>query len=301
MHLYFKAPLINNDSYYAHLSEHIVSEILWNIDYFNYRFDLKVATYPWYCVFDLPSRISKDEILTILEWLKDKKIDTIFSLEQEVIKKELEDPEYNFRIYESVINSSTNNKYLLNMNYKDISFDDFKNYYDKYISKENFIITDDDYTILWEGFKEPLNEEKKLGVKKEVFSFEDDNYINLIYSNITSNYIWKILCIFEILDAHNAYLQRINDREYFYLTPYFYLFVPEKKIIFTIPDIDYTIDESFFNKWKEFVINAVKSWYYKENLKVIFPYFFWIEREEKSIISDIKSFIFNEFKQLISQ
>ena len=301
MHIYFKAPLINNDSYYAHLAEHIISEIIWNIDYFNYRYDLKAVTYPGYSVFDLPPWISKDEIFTILEGLENKKIENIFSLEQEVIKKELEDPEYNYRIYESVVNSSTNNKYLLNTNYKDISFDDFKNYYDKYISKENFIITDDDYNTLWKWFKESLNEEKKLEIKKEDFSFEDDKYINLTFSNIASNYIWKLFCMFEILDANNAHIQRIKNREYFYLTPYFYLFVPEKKIVFTVPDIDYSIDESFFNKWKEFVINAVKSWYYKENLKVIYPYFFWIERDEKDIISGIESFSFHEFNQLISK
>ena len=301
MHIYFKAPLINNDSYYAHLTEHIISDIIWNIDYFNYRYDLKASTYPWYCVFDLPTRVSKDEIFTILEEIENKKIENIFSLEQEVIKKELEDPEYNYRIYESIVNSPTNNKYLLNTNYKDISFDNFKKYYDNYISKENFIITDDDYNTLWEWFKEPLSEGKKLEWKKQAFNFEDDKYINLIFSNITSNYIWKIFCIFEILDAHNTHIQRIKNREYFYLTPYFYLFVPEKKIIFTVPDIDYSIDESFFNKWKEFVINAVKSWYYKENLKVICPYFFWIERDEKNIISDIESFNFYEFNQLISK
>ena len=136
---------------------------------------------------------------------------------------------------------------------------------------------------------------------KEPFSFEDDKYINLKFSNITPSFIWELHCIFEILDAHNTQMQRINNREYFYLTPYFYLFQPEKEIIFTIPDIDYTIDESFFNKWKEFVINAVKSWYYKENLKVICPYFFWIERDEKIIISDIESFNFYEFNQLISK
>jgi len=52
--------------------------------------------------------------------LKNKKIDSIIPLEQEVIKKELEDPEYNYRIYESVINFSSNNKYLLNTNYKTV-------------------------------------------------------------------------------------------------------------------------------------------------------------------------------------
>jgi hypothetical protein len=82
--------------------------------------------------------------------LKNKKIDSIIPLEQEVIKKELEDPEYNYRIYESVINFSSSNKYLLNTNYKNITIDDFKKYYISYISKENIIITDDEYTTLWE-------------------------------------------------------------------------------------------------------------------------------------------------------
>ena len=300
MHIYFKAPLIDNDSYHAHLAEHIISEILWNIDYFNYRFDLKAKTYPWYCIFDFPSRVSLDEIFIILEELKNKKIDSIIPLEQEVIKKELEDPEYNFRIYEGAINFSSTNKYLLNTNYKNITVNDFKEYYIGYISKENIIITDDEYSPLWEGFKEPLHEWKQPEVKKEPFSFEDDKYINLKFSNITADFIWKLHCIFEILDAHNTQMQRINNREYFYLTPYFYFFQPEKKIIFTIPDTDYTIDETFFNKWKEFVINAIKSWYYKENLKVIFPYFFWVKTEEKSIISEVESFRFDEFMKIIS-
>jgi hypothetical protein len=90
--------------------------------------------------------------------LKNKKIDSIIPLEQEVIKKELEDPEYNFRIYEGAINFSSTNKYLLNTNYKNITVNDFKKYYIGYISKENIIITDDEYSPLWEGFKEPLHE-----------------------------------------------------------------------------------------------------------------------------------------------
>ena len=299
MHIYFKAPLIDNDSYYAHISEHILSDGLWNGDSFNYRYDLKAITYSWYCVFDFAPWIWKGEILTLIEWLKSRKIEDIFSSEQEVIKKELEDPEYDYRIYEAVVNSYWKNKYSLNTNYKDISFDDFKNYYDSFISKENFIITDDNYSILWKWFNKPLTKETILDIKKEPFSFEDDKYINLIFSNISSNDIWKLFCIFELVDAYNKREQRIKNKEYFYLTPYFYLFEPEKKIIFTVPDIPYNIEESFFKKWKEYVINAVKNWYYIENLKVIFPYFFGIEIPDNQMIKDINEFSFEEFKRII--
>lgn len=220
-----------------------------------------------------------------------------FLYEKKIIKQELEDVNYDQRIYEWVVRKFIDSGISLN-NFEKVSRGEIKSYHEKYYTIENMIVVDEsDYKILEQWFKvDKLISTQQQIIKKYPFIFEDDKYLVYIWKKTDWTWYWGMYFFFRMLCFFWAHLQRRQNWEYHYLEPYFYEY--EDNCIVMIWDYDYSqLDEKFFEWWRKYTINMFEAWYFKEKF-FLNEYFYWIPKTRKEVIQICKNFTREEFKKI---
>ena len=278
-----------------HLVEHCTWHSALNLDDFfdlSYWADWVINTDYTYFEFDKWINY-EDAIKRLTEEINKES----FLYEKKIIKQELEDVNYDQRIYEWVVKNFIDSNLSVN-NFEKVSREVVKSYHEKYYTPENMIVVDEsDYKILKQWFKVDRVKNQNQIIKKSPFVFEDDKYLVYIWKKTDWTWYWEMYFFFWMLCFYWAYTQRWQNWEYYYLEPYFYEY--EDNCIIIIWDYDYSqLDEKFFEWWKKYIINMFEVWYFKEKF-FLNEYFYWISKTRKETVQICKNFTREEFKEFL--
>ena len=278
-----------------HLVEHCIGHSMLDLeDFFEFSYWLDGVINTDYTYFEFDKWVNyKDAV----EKLTKKITKEFFSYEKDIIKQELEDASYDQRIYEYVVRKYLNSDFSMNK-YEKVSWEDIENYHKKYYQSENMIIVDNEFNILKQWFKiEKDGGNAAQKISKYSLNFEDDKYLAFIWKKTDWTWYWGMYFFFRIMCFYWAYSQRWQNREYYYLEPYFYEY--EDNCIVLIWDYDYSqLNEKFFEWWKKYIINMFESWYFKEKF-FLNEYFYWIPKTREEVIQSYKNFTRNQFKEFL--
>ncbi|MDR3169897.1 MAG: hypothetical protein LBU27_09515 [Candidatus Peribacteria bacterium] len=98
-----------------------------------------------------------------------------FQYEKGVVKKELEDCSYGQLMYESLLRKISNRYINLNT-FESVTFEDVVYYHQQWYTKNNIIVCDDDFNLLFGGYV-PKNFPKKTSVFFSFpFVYDNDSY-----------------------------------------------------------------------------------------------------------------------------
>jgi len=294
MRIYIRTPLVNKSKMIPHLVEHCIWHSVLNLDdFFEFLYWLDGVINTDYSYFEFDKRINYDDAI---EKLTKQITKESFLYEKDIIKQELEDVRYDQRIYEYVVRKYLDPDFFMNK-YEKVSWNDVKDYHEKYYVSENMIAVDDEFKILKQWFKIEKSNSAVQKISKCLLNFEDDKYLTFIWKKTDWTWYWEMYFFFRILCFYWAYSQRWQKGEYYYLEPYFYEY--EDNCIVLIWDYDYSqLNEKFFEGWKKYIINMFEAWYFKEKF-FLNEYFYWIPKTRKEVIQIIKDYSREKFKEFL--
>lgn len=295
MRIYIKTPLVNKSKMIPHLVEHCIWHSFLSLDdFFDFSYWVDWVITTDYTYFEFDKRINYKDVIKKLTEEIDKES---FLYEKKIIKQELENVNYDQRIYEWVVRRFIDCNFSVN-NFEKVLREEVKSYHEKYYIPENMIVVDEsDYKILKQWFKANKESDYTQIIKKHSFTFEDDKYLVYIWNKTDWTLYWQMYFFFRLLCFFWAYTQRWQDWEYYYLEPYFYEY--DSSCIVMIWDYDYSqLGEKFFEWWKQYIINMFEAWYFKEKF-FLNEYFYWIPKTRKEAIQIINNFSREEFQKLL--
>jgi predicted Zn-dependent peptidase len=97
-----------------------------------------------YTYFEFDKRINYEAAIEKLTKTITKKS---FLYEKNIIKQELEDVNYDQRIYEYVVKKYLDSAFSMNK-YEKVTWEEVENYHNKHYQSENMIVVDDEFKIL---------------------------------------------------------------------------------------------------------------------------------------------------------
>lgn len=296
MRIYIKTPLVNKSKMIPHLVEHCTWHSFLSLnDFFDFSYWMDWVITTDYTYFEFDKWINYEDVIKKLTKEIDKKS---FLYEKKIIKQELEDVNYNQRIYEWVVRNFIDSNFSVN-NFEKVSLEEIKSYHEKYYTSENMIVVDEpDYKILKQWFEVGKINDGNQIIKKSPFIFEDDKYLVYIWKKTDWTWYWEMYFFFRMLCFIWAYTERWHNWEYYYLEPYFYEY--EDNCIVMIWDYDYSqLDEKFFEWWKKYIINMFKAWYFKEKF-FLNEYLYWIPKTRQEVIQIIENYSREEFEKFLN-
>lgn len=293
MRIYIRTPLVNKSKMIPHTVEHCVATGDCNkSDFFNYWRGLQWEVETDYTRFEFDEWIKYENMLQILFQPIEK---NTLVYEHKVLKEELSEPSYIQKIYENVIKKFIDPDLTTN-HYKSVSLDEAKDYHKKYYKLENLIVVDDekDYKIVYKWFNPKEKKNKKFEKKEWKFKYEGNKYFVYILNHCDwNNYrIWFFS--YWLLNCYCYNINRLYKHWYYNQENYFFQY--KDSCIAMLEDLDYFgLTQEFFEQWKNYFLNILKYWYYKEKF-FLNEYIYWIPKTRKEVIQIIKNYSWEDFK-----
>lgn len=297
MRAYIKTPLVNNSKIIPHAVEHCVWHTNFSIQKsYDLLYWVEWVITPDYTYYEFDNRVNKNQIISYLTSPINKE-----SLEYEIpiFKEEIDDTNYDQRIYEYVIKKYIDPDISLNT-YEDIKRKDINDYHKKYYTPDNIIIVDENnFEIVYEWFK--ANKKKCLNTKvtKSKLDFEWDKYLLYVWKSCDSDSYWEMYFFFWIICFFCFIDQRHKNQTYYYLEPYFYQYKDNCFVI--IWDFDYSkLDKNIFESWKKYVLDMLdKGKYFKEKF-FLNKYFYWIEKDREDVVIMYKNYSYSDLNKMLN-
>ena len=297
MRIYLKTPLVNNSKMIPHIVEHCIGHsALYDMkDFFDFTYTVDWVISSDYTYFEFDERVDYKKAIDLL-CTPLKEVDFLY--EQKVIQQELDDVNYDQRIYEYAVKQFLNPSISIN-NFEKVKRNDVKNYHSKYYVPNNMTVVDENtWKIIYKWEKAPKKESLSMKFIKSPFVFEDDEYLIYVWKSIARNHYWKLYFFFRIIDAFCCYTQRWQKQTYYYLEPYFYQY--KDNCIVIIWDFDYSkLNQDFFENWKRHILNMLISKYFKERF-VLNEYVYWIPKSRSQVIELCKNYSREDFQDMLS-
>ena len=208
MRIYVRTPLVNKSKMIPHLVEHCIWHSVLNAeDFFDFSYWCDWVITTDYTYFEFDKWINYEDVMKKLN----KKIrKESFFYEKKIIKQELDNVNYDQKIYEWVVRNIIDSNLSIN-NFEDVSREDVKDYHEKYYTPENIIVVDEpSYNILKQWFKVSKLRDQHQIIKKYPYTFEDDKYLVYIWKKTDWAWYWEMYFLFRMFCLHRHYMRSRN-------------------------------------------------------------------------------------------
>ena len=296
MRIYIRTPLVNKSKMIPHTVEHCAGNVCWNVsDFFDFSRWLDWEISIDYTCFIPDKWVKYEDVLEkIFQPIEKKKV----NYEHKVLKEELSEPSYAQKLSEKILKKFVDPEISTN-HYKSISWEEAKEYHEKYYKLENVIVVDEekDYKVIFKWFSPEKKKCRNLEKRKEKFRYKGNKYILYFFKSYNAEEYRKMFFCYELIDSYLYFMNRLNKQQYYPLINYFFQNTYAYYIL--VEDTDYSrLDQDFFEQWKKYFLNMLKNWFYKEDF-FLNEYFYGIPKNRKEVIQICKNFSRAEFKEFL--
>gem|GEM_PF-3172593 len=234
-YIYIKTPLYKNSKFVPHLVEHLINlktEISPS-HYFSFLKDAEMTVTATYTLIDLPK---EQDAMIYLEKLLEPLCTDLIPSETKAICEENTRNNYTQKLFEKIGKQLYEKDFRTNSCLPKASKKEILEYHQKYYTKDNIIVYDDEYRIIYSQYQF-VDERQKGVLPRKRFQVKVRGYTNFVSSEPRTHWQQYYFFFFvqELLDAYFGYTYRFQKKRYYYDIEAFF-FMTEDHNIFALAD-----------------------------------------------------------------